>query len=387
MAYRTYLTWAVEAVAILLVLSLVLGSVLGQPILLSYVETGSMEPTLEPGDGFVAIPSALAGDVEEGDVVVFEAEALQGGGLTTHRVVDETERGYITQGDANPFPDQDGGEPPVKEAQIVAEAWTVGGQVVVVPGVGTAAVAIQTALGTTQRHLAQAAGTRALLGSQGIAYVLFAVSMLAYVVDWYLTRGDAPARERDSGRDDGTSVRLVLGVLALVLMATATAAMTVPAGTQQFGIVSADFESENPTVIQRGSSAELPYTVPNAGLVPVHVYVDPASEGVDVEPGHVYVGSRAEESVTLTLAAPAETGYYRRFVVEHRYLALLPEPVIRELYGIHPWAPLLAINGLLGGGIYALGVAMVGDGRVRFRDRSTDRSSSTLRRLLRELYR
>jgi signal peptidase len=40
------------------------GSVLGQPILLSYVETGSMEPTLEPGDGFAAISTAVTSPVE-----------------------------------------------------------------------------------------------------------------------------------------------------------------------------------------------------------------------------------------------------------------------------------------------------------------------------------
>lgn len=386
MTFRTYFSWAVQAMALLIVFSLVLGTVLGQPILLSYVETGSMEPGLEPGDGFVAIPTPLAGDIEEGDVVVFEAEELQGGGLTTHRIVGETERGYITRGDANPFTDQAGGEPPVKEAQIVAKAWTVGGSVVAIPGVGTAATGVQTALETTQRRLAQATGSRALLGTQGIAYLVFGVSLLGFGIDWYLTRKNSPNRERNTNREDGTSVRLVLIVLAVVLMSTATAAMVVPAGSHQFGIVSADFESENPTVIPRGTSTDIPYLIPNSGLVPVHVYVEPASEGIDVEPRHVYVGSRSEEKVTLTLKAPAETGYYRRFVVERRYLGLLPESVIEELYGFHPWAPLIAINGLLGGGIYALGALLVGNGRVRFRERSRDRATPRYRQLLRELY-
>jgi signal peptidase len=81
-----------------------------------------MEPTLEPGDGFVAVPAELAGPIDDGDVIVFEAETIQGGGLTTHRVVDETDRGFITRGDANPFTDQDDSEPPVKRAQVVAKA-------------------------------------------------------------------------------------------------------------------------------------------------------------------------------------------------------------------------------------------------------------------------
>jgi signal peptidase len=42
-----------------------------------------MQPTLDTGDGFVAIPEAVAGEIEEGDVITFRAEELQGGGLTT----------------------------------------------------------------------------------------------------------------------------------------------------------------------------------------------------------------------------------------------------------------------------------------------------------------
>jgi len=78
-------------------LALVVGpdrrQLLGQPILLGYVATGSMEPTMDAGDGFVSVPSAVTGDVEEGDVVVYQARELHDGGLTTHRVVGETEEG------------------------------------------------------------------------------------------------------------------------------------------------------------------------------------------------------------------------------------------------------------------------------------------------------
>jgi signal peptidase len=61
----------------LVAVSLVASSILCQPILSSYVETGSTEPTLEPGDGFVAIPAELPGPINDGDVIVFEAEAIQ----------------------------------------------------------------------------------------------------------------------------------------------------------------------------------------------------------------------------------------------------------------------------------------------------------------------
>jgi len=387
MSLKRTLSITLQIAALLVVASLVVGQYLGQPVLLSYVETGSMQPVLNPGDGFIAIPAPLAGGIGVGDVVTFDAQEIEGGGLTTHRVVEETERGYITRGDNNPFTDQDGGEPVVQEADIVAKALTVGGGVVVIPHLGTVAMGFQSALGSLQTWLAVTFGVRSLQGTQGLAYILFGLSGVAYVVDWYLDRGSRETRERDRSRDDGTSVFAIVGVLAVVLMATATAAMVVPGGSQEYGVVSAEFESENPTVIERGTSQELEYVVPNAGVVPVYAYVTPQSPGVDVDPQRVAVGGRSQASTTVTLTAPDETGYYRLFVAEHRYLAVLPPGVIDELYGVHPWAPLVAINGLLGGGIVGLGVLLLRGEPARIRSRESRTKPPLYRRVLRHIYR
>ena len=388
MNVRRLATLATELLLVVFVVSLVAGQLLGQPILLSYVETGSMAPTMQPGDGFVAVPAAIAGEPEPGDVITFEAEELNGGGLTTHRVVGETERGYVTRGDANPFTDQDGDEPPVKDAQIVAHALQVGDTVVVIPEVGTGVMALRDGLSAAQRWVAATVGSRSLLGTQGVAYLVLAVSALGYLVD--LARGGentGPDRTRSTGREEGVSTRLILVGLAGMVVVAATAAMVVPAGTQQFGIVSAEFDSESPTVIPQGESATIEYRVPNAGLVPVHAYVRPASEGVAVEPTHAFVPGRGAATVSMTLSAPPETGYYRRYVVEHRYLALLPEPVIRDLSLIHPWLPILAIDALLGGSLYGLGALLVDGGRTRLRSRDSRHDRSTVARLFRALSR
>ncbi|ELZ44472.1 peptidase S26B, signal peptidase [Halorubrum coriense DSM 10284] len=386
MSIKRTLSVALQVAAVLVVLSLVVGQFLGQPVLLSYVETGSMQPTLDPGDGFIAIPAQIAGGIGPGDIVTFDAQEIQGGGLTTHRVVEETERGYITRGDNNPFTDQDGGEPVVQDADVVAKALQVGGGVVVIPHLGTAAMGFQSALQSVQTQLAVTFGVRSLQGTQGLAYIIFGLSAVAYAVDWYLTAGGRDRETRDRSRDDGTSVLAILGTLALVLMATATAAMIVPAGTQEYGVVSAEFESENPTVIESGTSHELEYVVPNAGIVPVYAYVTPASPGVNVDPQRLSVGSRGEASTTVTLSAPDETGYYRLFVVEHRYLAVLPPGIVDELYGVHPWVPLVAINGLLGGGVVAIGLLLLRGEPARIRSRDSRERPPLHRRLLRELY-
>ena len=388
MSIRLTVTRALELFAVTVVLALIVGQVLGQPVLLAFVETGSMSPTLEPGDGFVAIPAQLAGPPEDGDVVTFRAEEIQGGGLTTHRIVGETDRGYITRGDANPFTDQDSNEPPVKQAQIVAVAWQPGGEVFVVPHLGTAVEGVQGVLEWTQRNLAATLGTRSLLGAQGIAYLLFGVTLLYYLVGELLSR-DGRKRGRDGkrDRDSGLDSRLVVLGLTLLLVGGMTAAMVAPGGQQEYGVVSAEFESERPTVIPMGESNTIPYAVGNNGFVPVYVYVDPASEGVSVEPDRLRVERGEVKNASVTLQAPPRTGYYRRYVVEHRYLALLPAPTIDTLHDFHPWVPVVVIDLLIGVPFYLLGIGLLGRGRIRRRSRDrTNSLASSVRETVRSWY-
>jgi signal peptidase len=382
---------AFELLAVAAVISLIVGQFLGQPVLLAFVETGSMAPTMEPGDGFVAIPAQLAGPPEEGDVVTFRAEELHGGGLTTHRVVGETEGGYVTKGDANPFTDQDGEEPPVKDAQIVAVAWAPGGDVLVIPDLGTVVLAVQGVLGTVQRNVAALVGSRSLLGPTGLGYLFAGAMGLLYVLDLLRESRSVKTERGDPDRpasraESGTSVDLYLVGFALLLVAGATAAMVAPGGTQEYGVVSAEFDSERPTVIRSGQSGTVPYPVANGGYVPTITYLEPASEGIEVDPQQIRLGHDERVNATVTLHAPPETGYYRRFLTEHRYLALLPPPMIDSLYRLHPWAPLLAIDALLGAGFYLLGRALVGTGRVRTRRNTREGGRSLLGRFRRLLY-
>jgi signal peptidase len=351
------------------VVALIAGQLLGQPVLLSFVTTGSMEPTLNPGDGFVAVPPELAGDVGQGDVVVFEAEEIEGGGLTTHRIVDVTEQGYITQGDANPFTDQDSDEPPVREPEIVAVAWQPGGSVLAIPGVGTLVTGIQSVLGYLQQWLAQLFGTRALLGTQGIAYLLFGSSIILYFVAG-IFETERKDRERTTSRDTGTGSRRVMLVLTLVVLTGATAAMLVPAQTQGFGIVSAEFDSDSPDVIRQGTTESYTYTVHNTGVIPVEVMLEPAGDRIDATPDRLSIESRSRANTTVSITAPPETGRYQAYLEQHRYLRVLPKTVIESLYGIHPWVPIVAINTIIGVPFYVFGLLILGEGRVRARKRN-----------------
>lgn len=343
---------ATIALASLLVL-MVLGHLLGQPAVLGYVETDSMSPTMEAGDGFVAVPSFLAPGVSVGDVVVYEAETIEGGGLTTHRVVAEREGGYVTKGDGNPFTDQDSGEPPVTEDRVQAKALQVGQHVVVIPGIGGAIGAIQAAAGYAVTYVAGLAGVGSLQGSQvsGVALVAFGVLLFASS-----TVGERRRRTRKRTVEgepiDGRRVALVL--LLLVLL-PANYAMLGPSGTHDFPV-----EDE---------SVEHKVAATNQGLVAMLVVLDPVTSGASVEPGSTTLASGKSDSVSVSIGA-GDGGTER--VAEHRYFVLLPPPVLEALHGVHPTLALTAVNSVLGFGVLGLVGGLFGFGKLRLRETSRD---------------
>lgn len=127
---------SVAVVCLAGLLALVVATPVG-PVQLSYVESGSMAPAIQSGDGYVIHRTT---DVEPGDVVTFRSPGSDE--YVTHRIVGETDGGYVTKGDANPSTDQSGGHPPVTESAIVGRVVTVGGGPLVVPHARAVATAV-----------------------------------------------------------------------------------------------------------------------------------------------------------------------------------------------------------------------------------------------------
>jgi len=366
----------VAAVVALVVASLFVGQVLGQPVLLGFVETGSMEPTLQPGDGFIALPAAVAGPIDEGDVVTFRATTVGGGGLTTHRVAEVQNGQYTTKGDANPFTDQASGEPPVTRARIVAVAPQVGGSILVVPNLGTVAVGSQQVLDTAARPVSRATGLP-VAAARGLVTVGLVVGLALALT----SEGTGPPA-RELARDVGVNRHRITQVVTAAVVFAVTAAMILPGGAAAFEIVSAEQDAPGPRVIEQGDAEQANYTVANGGIVPVVSYLS-GSERASVTAERVVTPPRSQQQTTVTLSAPAETGLYRATVSEQRYLAVLPVGLIDRLYGIHPLAPLVAIDLWIGGLVYGLLRGTLGTGRTR--RRRADRPGAVAGRLRRYL--
>jgi len=349
---------------------LVVGNILGQPVLLGFVETGSMSPTLEPNDGYISVPNGLT-TVEEGDVVVFRAEEIQGGGLTTHRVVGQTGQGYITKGDANAITDQSAGEPPVPDHRIVAEVVQVDGQVVVVPALGTVITASRDAATGFQRTVAGLFGTGLVLGPSGLLALLAAAAFGYLAVD-EIRGSDGRERDRSRTRSRGLNPRLLVAACALLLAVGLWLPMALPAGTTETTVVSASFESEQPNVIENGGTRTRTQTFANPGLVPTVVYLEPG-DGVTVDDDVIVLPPRSQTGVSVTISAPAETGSYGRYLTSHRYVSVLPPSALVRLQETHPWLPVGVVIAVVVVPFYAVGRRLVGNGRFRRRNRETTR--------------
>jgi signal peptidase len=360
----------VEFFVALVVLSLIASQALGQPILFAFVETGSMQPTLDAGDGFIAVPNSLAGAPEAGDVIVFRAEELQGGGLVTHRVVEVTDQGYITKGDANNALDQQTGEPPVKDAQVVAHALQVNGEVISIPQLQVLITGPQTVLETTNLVLETLFGIRGRITMERLPYIIFVLSVLLYGGSVWRERSQRPP-SRDRSRDTGTDVRSIMLLLTAFIVIVATGAMVLPGGGTQYDLIATQSppDGDSSGIVELGASTERTHRVSNAAALPVVVQLEPGSSGTGIEQKDMYVESGEMKSTTVELQAPEETGYYRYYVVEHWYLALLPHSTIRALYYIHPWLPIIVIDALIAIPFYVFGITLGGGGSLRSRKR------------------
>lgn len=361
------------------VVVLLLGQLLGQPLLLSFVSSGSMEPTMETGDGFITIPTALSGDISQGDIIVFRAETVGGGGLTTHRVVGETERGYITKGDANPFTDQSGGEPIVTDGQVVATAFQLNGHAVTIPKLGTSVLAVRNGLQTIQTSITSSLGlatdTSTSLGTilSGLGVVLFGASYMQEL------RDSTKQRSRSRKTRDGSSISGVYVILFLLVVVSLPANITMlsPSGLSQVTVGGGD-------QLSGGEQFDGEVTLKNGGLVSMTIFLTSQSDDMSVSPNHITLppGQSTEVRVSGTTPPPGEEQVF--VLKESYYLRLLPVGILKPLYGVHPLLTLASVNVVIVGSIVMLVAGTIGFGRRRFRE--TDRDTSillTVRRALR----
>ncbi|MGZ0748544.1 signal peptidase I [Haloparvum sp. AD34] len=261
------------------------------PVGVSFLESDSMEPTVNVGDGVVLVP---AGTVEPGDIVTFRSDHRDE--FVTHRVVGETEAGYVTQGDNNDVTDQAAGHPPVPADAIVGQVLTVADAPVAIPGIGTAAIGIQ-------RHRGE----------------LIALLVVGFVATAF--RGSRPRRTPFS---EGRLFRLAL------VAGTIAAVVPMLVGGSAIGLTLTD--AADPTGSNTITVADEPTTI---GLdTPSHRLLTTV---VTAEGATVHRTEWVDGSLQISLSRPdSRSGVSDATLHVYQYPPLLPARLLAWLQALHP---------------------------------------------------
>lgn len=288
------------------------------PVTLSYVSSDSMEPAIDRGDGYVLVP---AGQVEAGDVITFYSETRDV--YVTHRVVRDTDDGFVTQGDNNPTPDQAAGLPPVDRDRVVGEVLTVGGTPVTIPHLGSAAR-------TVQSH-----PVGSLLGA-----LLLWTGSAAFATD----RGRRPDRGVLRVRDValpvfGVALLVAVGfVLVTATHSTFTYTVTEGGGTSAATLPAGEAVTRTHTVrLVRSVLTTVVISADGAAVTALSV-AEQSRVGIVVE--------RTTVNATTNVTANA-IGSHRTTLHVYAYPATLPESVLQWLHHRHPfWAASASVSAL-----------------------------------------
>lgn len=284
--------------AFVIVLVLLILAPAGFPTQLSYVASDSMEPTIETNDGFVIVP---ADTIESGDIVTFWSPTR--GEYVTHRVVGETDSGYLTKGDNNPTTDQAGGSPPVSPDNVIGKVATVQGSPVLLPGYG---VLVST------------------LGD--VRGAVLAGLFLVFVVVTAREHGHSTRPNRSV-----LTVRSVLLPIFLVSLVSAIALTYVGGSVHEFTYVNVEQASTTPETMTVGE--------PKTTAMVVNWSTSPLTKPV-VNAENMAITNRSRNATSVAIDArlpPQEsTGRYTTKLRIHKYPAVLPLSVLRALDRIHP---------------------------------------------------
>jgi len=358
MNLKSSIQTTVIVVLVVVVLALTLGSFLGQPVLVGYVETESMEPTIESGDGFIAIPTFITSDIEEGDVVTFSPQSISDGEITTHRIEEKTSDGYITRGDGNSVTDQEAGEPTVQDSQITAVVLQIRDNVVTIPSFGSGVQMVQTTIQTVLDSIGLTWITSYEIAT--ITSVIGLTSIFAGLLFGFFNSDKRPTT-RSYNRDGFINSKWLLVVLVISLILPVMTSMVVVSDTTTIQIISSqDPSGDTNSHFTVGETKNFDYTVENELLFPRVIILDSESPDIEFSDPVITVSHGETKESTATVTAPDDTGVYNRQQSEHHYYYLLPEPMIVGLHQIHPFVAMSVISGVISTPLIILFLLSVG---------------------------
>lgn len=322
---------------VLILISLLIVVFILSPLELAFVVSGSMTPTLQPNsDLFIIDESAdSVGQYSEGDVLTFYSPTNER--LTTHRVIDKTSNGLITQGDDSFQTDQERGDPPISDDLIRGKAVMFNGGVFTLPKLAEVAI----------------------LFNDYTREILFA--LLIFLLASEVFNYGSGRRKRRSF----TPFKIIL-IVSLFLVVFWTGAIYISADTlsgsnivvtDQENVPSSQFENTG-EVINRSQDINIESTIPSYDAYKI------LNEQMEIK----NVERRPTTSVIDFTAGPYEDNTVENPVFRiYTYPLTLPPDLISYLHSIHPLLASLGTLSVIALPINILTLIVTDNTRIRTR--------------------
>jgi len=287
-----------------------MGFVLNRPVLLSYVTSESMTPTLNRGDLFLINPLAEA---KPDDIVVFNLN----GHWTVHRVVAETDGGYITKGDNNVATDQQGGTNTVKMESVAGVVPVILGTPLKVPEVGNY---IQRVSGTTIN-------------------ILLAIFMIIGGATLLTGKGEERKKEKKIYRLRYKTLYVAVSTVSIAMLLFSILATW---GTIGFNYASTLAGGQREGWYLPESEFDKQIEIKNNALFPLIYVFNLESDRAELQESSEILSAGEKAELNVHVKVPSETRIYYDEIVVQAYPLILPSEIIIRMYSLSPLLPLAA---------------------------------------------
>ncbi len=293
--------------AVFLVASLA-GFVLDRPVLVSYVYSESMSPTLNKGDVFFINPLSKG---SAGDIIVFKMN----GQWTVHRVYAETSSGFITKGDNNVATDQQSGRNnAVSGEDVIGTVVTLGDQPIKVPVVGE------------------------YIGKISNVYLAFVALIIGAAL---LTRNAPRSNRKGKRRTVRVKFKTFYAIMSAIVIAVIVLSTMIAWGSVSFSYASTQAGGQNEGWYLPNSEFDEKITIRNRAVYPFVYIIEPDGDRVSVEDDLFLVSGGEKREIVAHVKVPDDTHIYTENLNVYAYPPLLPVGFVKSLYDVSPYAPLL----------------------------------------------
>lgn len=294
------------------VLLSVFSLILNAPLLIAYIKSDSMSPTLNKND--LVFINIFDRNFEVGDIVVFNSN----GDWICHRIVKETTDGYITKGDRNIATDQFSGKETVGDDKIIGKILSLNGDPIRFP------------LGGSVEILEGSLASNKLL-------LFFILALGGFLM---LSKGEEKRKGKKYFRIKTTTLFIVFSLLLITVFSLANVIAfekrEITYGTTSAGGLREDW-------VFPGESFSRQIEFENHGSYPYLYFPDSESPNLKFEKEGFILYPGQSKILEVQVFAPEDTNLHTEKLVVTKYIPLLPTEIIEAL-NVHPYLPILAMD-------------------------------------------